>query len=124
MKGRDMTKTTTARGVLAATAIAALFGATSWSAALAQGDAPPAQGDITGAYQCRPNPNPCLWPGSGPSILKSGSKVEIKNEKGEVADGTMTSDITLAAGAPFNSLGIVRPDHSIDWSNGTTWRKK
>ena len=47
-----------------------------------------------------------------------------KNEKGEVSNATLTSDITISAGAPFNTLGIIRADHSIDWSNGTKWQKQ
>jgi len=36
----------------------------------------------------------------------------------------LTSDTTISAGPTFNSIGIIRPDHSIDWSNGTKWRKQ
>jgi hypothetical protein len=87
----------------------------------AQGAAPP---DISGTYQCQPDPTPCLWSGQSPSISQSGKKLDIKNDKGEAASATLTSDITISAGGPMNSYGVIRPDHSIDWSNGNKWRKQ
>jgi len=36
---------------------------------------------------------------------------------------TLTSDGTIAVGGTFNSLGIIRHDNSIDWSDGTKWTK-
>ena len=88
--------------------------------AQAQSASPP---DVGGAYQCKPNPNPCIWPGASPSIAQSGNKLQIKGDNGAIADATLTSPTTIAAGATFNSLGTVRPDHSIDWSDGTKWSK-
>jgi hypothetical protein len=87
----------------------------------AQGTAPP---NLNGGYRCQPNPTPCFWPGQTPSISQSGTKLDIKNDKGDTSAARLTSDITISAGAPFNSLGIIRADHSIDWSNGTTWHKQ
>lgn len=86
-----------------------------------QGEAAP---DLAGTYQCRPDPDPCIWPGSTPSISQSGNKLQIKGDKGELADATLTSNTTISAGATFNSTGIIRPDHSIDWSDGTKWNKQ
>jgi hypothetical protein len=126
-----MSKTAAMRTALSA-AITALCALALSGSALAQSAAPankvsePAnvvQGDVSGTYQCKPDPNPCLWSGSSPSISRSGQKIEVKNDKGEIADGMMTSDTTLSVGGPLNSLGIVRPDHSIDWSGGTKWNK-
>jgi len=88
--------------------------------ARAQGAAP---ADIGGAYKCQPSPSPCLWSGPSASISQSGSKLQIKGENGATSDATLTSDITISAGGTFNSLGIVRPDKSIDWSDGTKWTK-
>jgi hypothetical protein len=88
--------------------------------AQAQGAAPP---DIGGTYKCQPSPSPCLWSGPSASIAQSGNKVQIKGENGATADATLTSDITLSAGGTLNSLGIIRPDKSIDWSDGTKWSK-
>ncbi len=88
--------------------------------ARAQGAAPP---DIGGTYKCQPSPGPCLWSGPSASISQSGNKLQIKGENGATADATLTSDITITAGGTFNSLGIIRPDKSIDWSDGTKWTK-
>jgi hypothetical protein len=43
---------------------------------------------------------------------------------GPIADGKMTSDVTISAGPPWNSIGVVMPDRSIQWSSGTHWRKQ
>ena len=82
------------------------------------------QTDLGGTYQCSPNPDPCLWPGATPSISQSGNKLQIKGDNGGLADATLTSPTTISAGGTFNSFGTVRPDHSIDWSDGTKWTKK
>lgn len=86
-----------------------------------QSQSPPG---LAGTYQCMPNPEPCAWPGSTPSISQSGNKLQIKGDKGETADATLTSNATISAAATFNSIGIIRPDHSIDWSDGTKWDKQ
>ena len=88
--------------------------------ARAQGATPP---DIGGTYKCQPSPSPCLWSGPSASISQSGNKLQIKGENGATSDATLTSDITISAGGTFNSLGIIRPDKSIDWSDGTKWAK-
>jgi hypothetical protein len=80
--------------------------------------------DISGTYQCKPNPDPCLWSGDSASISQSGNKLQIKGGNGAAADAVLTSDTTISAMATFNSLGIIRPDHSIDWSDGTKWSKQ
>jgi hypothetical protein len=88
--------------------------------AQAQGAAP---ADVSGTYKCQPSPSPCRWSGPTATISQTGNKVQIKGDNGALADGTVTSDITISAGGTFNSLGIVRPDKSIDWSDGTKWSK-
>ncbi len=80
--------------------------------------------DLSGSYKCQPNPSPCLWAGPSASIAQSGKGLQIKGDNGATADATLTSDLTISAGGTFNSLGIVRPDHSIDWSDGTKWAKQ
>ena len=89
------------------------------SPAQAQGAAPP---DIGGTYKCQPSP--CLCSGPSAMISQTGNKVQIKGENGALADGTVTSDITISAGGPLNSNGVIGPDQSIEWSNGTKWRKQ
>ena len=82
-----------------------------------------AAAELSGSYQCRPNPSACVWPGATPSISQSGKNLQIKGDNGATADAVLTSDTTISAGGTFNSLGIIRPDHSIDWSDGTKWSK-
>ena len=106
---------------LSFSAIATLCAVALIGRAQAQGASPR---DLSGSYRCQPNPSLCLWAGQSPSISQSGKKLDIKNDKGEAATATLTSAITISAGAPLNSYGVIRPDHSIDWSNGTKWRKQ
>jgi hypothetical protein len=104
-----------------AAAMAALLGLALAGAAHGQGAAP---ANLGGNYQCKPNPSPCLWSGATASIAQSGKKLQIKGTNGAMADATLTSDVTIAAGGTFNSLGIIRADKSIDWSDGTKWAKQ
>jgi hypothetical protein len=106
---------------LSAIAAAAMLGAAALMSAPPAQAAPP---DLGGTYRCQPNPLPCLWTGQAPSVAQNGSDLVIKNDKGEVADAKLTSDITISAGGPLNSYGVIRADHSIDWSNGNTWHKQ
>ncbi len=116
-----MPKLALARAAFSTAAIAALCALAPIGRVQAQGASPP---DLSGAYRCQPDPTPCTWPGQTPSVSQSGNKMDIKNDKGEVANATLTSDITISAGAPLNSYGVIRPDKSIDWSDGTKWRKQ
>jgi hypothetical protein len=106
--------------VLCAAGMVALCALVLIGRAQAQGTAP---ADVSGTYKCKPSPSPCLWSGPSATITQTGNKLQIKGENGALADGTVTSDITISAGGTFNSLGIVRPDKSIDWSDGTKWSK-
>jgi hypothetical protein len=80
--------------------------------------------DLSGTYQCKPNPDPCTWSGATATVSQNGNKVTIKGADGAVADASLTSPSTISAAATLNSLGIVRSDHSIDWSDGTKWSKQ
>src|SRR5487761_1538970 len=117
IKTRITTTTVSAAMLAALGALAFACG----TPALAQGASPAAMPNLSGTYQCKPDPDPCVWPGASPSITQSGNTLQIKGGSGDTADATLTSDITITAGGTFNSLGIVRPDHAIDWSDGTTW---
>ncbi len=79
--------------------------------------------NVSGSYRCQPEPSPCKWPGQTMSITQSGSTVDLKNQDGTFAGGKLTSDTTISGGPPWNALGVILPDHSIQWSNGTIWRK-
>jgi hypothetical protein len=84
----------------------------------AQGSAP----NLSGTYRCTPEPARCQSPTF--SVSQTGSTLELKAENEPVAEAKITSDITLSAGPQWNSNGIVMPDRSIQWSNGTHWRKQ
>jgi hypothetical protein len=83
-----------------------------------------AKANLGGSYRCEPDPSPCPWPGQTMSIAQSGPNLELKNEQGAFAQAKVTSDITVSGGPIWNSIGIVLPDNSIEWSNGTRWRKQ
>ena len=89
--------------------------ATAWS----QGAAP----NLAGNYRCQPQPDKCEW-GTSVSITQEGDKVSLNNDKGSFADAKLTSNITLSAAPPFNANGLIMPDRSIQWSNGTQWVKQ
>ena len=80
--------------------------------------------NLSGTYRCQPQPAPCTWQGQTLTISQSGPTIKLNINKGEFAEGKLTSNITVGAGPPFNSLGLIRPDHSIEWSNGTKWIKQ
>ena len=58
------------------------------------------------------------------TVTQSGDTLEMKNDKGLVGRASVTSNISLSAGGPWNMLGVVVPDGRIQWSNGTVWRKQ
>jgi hypothetical protein len=110
---------------LSSAALAVALGALSLAGIEAQSQTPAAATpDLGGTYQCKPNPDPCAWSGASATITQSGSKLTIKGENGALADASLTSPTTISAAGTFNSLGIVRPDHSIDWSDGTKWSRQ
>lgn len=96
-------------------------------AALALGGAAHAQGaaapNLAGAYKCQPQPVKCQW-GDTVSITQTGKTVQLNNASGSFADGKITSNITVSGAPPFSANGVILPDHSIQWSNGTHWRKQ
>jgi hypothetical protein len=114
-KGRPMLKNS-----LSISLMAALAAFTCAGLAQAQSSAP----NLSGSYRCQPQPDPCKWQGQTATISQSGTKLELKINSDELAEGKLTSNITVSAGPPYNAEGLVRPDHSIEWSNGTKWIKQ
>jgi hypothetical protein len=88
--------------------------------AQAQSGAP----NLSGTYRCQPQPAPCKWQAEAPTISQTGKTLELRIDKNELAEGKLTSNITVSAGPPYNAEGLIRPDHSIEWSNGTKWVKQ
>ena len=111
-----MLKTSVTVSSTIAIAAAALFG-------LAQ--AAPQGLNFAGTYRCGPDAKSCQWSGTTFTVTQTGSNLEVKNEKNEMGTGTVTSPISISMGPPWNMLGTVAADtRSIDWSNGTQWRKQ
>ncbi len=83
-----------------------------------------AQVNVSGSYRCEPQPSPCQWLGQTLSITQTGATLDLKTQQGSIAQAKLTSDISVSAGPPWNAVGIILPDHTIQWSNGTQWRKQ
>jgi hypothetical protein len=87
-----------------------------------QGHTQSSSPNLSGSYQCSPEPVQCQAPGY--SVSQAGPTLELKSQDGTVAEGKLTSNVTVTAGPPWNSNGIIMPDRSIQWSNGTHWQKQ
>jgi len=80
---------------------------------------------LAGTYRCGPDAKACQWSGATFTVTQNGDKLDVKNDKGAEGVITVTSNISLSAGPPWNMLGTLSPDaRTIDWSNGTQWRKQ
>ena len=86
--------------------------------------AQPAAPNLSGTYRCQPEPSSCQWSGQSFTIAQSGTKLDMKSDKGDVGQGLLSSNTTLSVGAPWNMLGVILPDNRIQWSNGTMWSKQ
>ena len=94
-------------------------------AAIAFGSASAADApNFAGTYRCNET-KLCENSGTTLTITQSGNVLDVKNDKGAVGQGTVTSPITISMGPPWNMLGVVLMDNrTIEWSNGTQWRKQ
>ena len=77
---------------------------------------------VAGTYRCVPEPTRCQAPTY--TVTQNGQALELKGEDGTLTAGKMTSNITLSAGPILNANGVILPDSSIQWSNGTHWQKQ
>jgi hypothetical protein len=109
----DMIKNGLSISLLALTAAIALP-----AQGFAQGSAP----NIAGTYRCVPEPTRCLSPTY--TVTQNGQALELRGEDGTPVGAKMTSNITLSAGPILNDNGLLLPDRSIQWSNGTHWQKQ
>jgi sporulation protein YlmC with PRC-barrel domain len=80
--------------------------------------------NLSGTYRCQPQPSPCTWQGQTLTISQSGPTIKLNINKGEFAEAKLTSNISVSAGPPYNANGLIMPDQSIQWSNGTEWLKQ
>jgi hypothetical protein len=80
--------------------------------------------NLAGSYRCEPEPVQCKS-GQTFTVTQSGSKLDLKNDEGNIGHGTLTSNISVSAGPPWNMFGTISSDAKmIEWSNGTRWRKQ
>ena len=80
---------------------------------------------MAGTYRCGPDAKSCQWSGATFTVTQNGNNLDIKNDKNEIGVATVTSNISISAGPPWNMLGTISPDsRTIDWSNGPQWRKQ
>jgi len=81
--------------------------------------------NLTGTYRCGPDTKACQWLGSTITITQSGTKLDMKSEKGETALGELMGNVGATAGPPMNMIGAISGDgRTLDWSNGTKWTKQ
>jgi len=80
---------------------------------------------LAGTFRCGPDAKACEWSGATFTVTQAGNNLDIKNNKGEAGSATVTSNISISAGPPWNMLGTISGDaRTIDWSNGTRWTKQ
>jgi hypothetical protein len=82
--------------------------------------------DLTGTYSCDGDDTLCSRTGKTFTVTQSGLNLEIKNERGEIGNGKLTSSTTISAGPTWNMSGVIsaKDKRSLLWSNGTIWRKQ
>jgi len=80
--------------------------------------------NMAGIYKCGPDKKACEWSGMTFTVTQKGNAIEAKNEKNELGSGTVTSNVSISMGPPWNMLGTIAPDQKmIEWTNGTQWKK-
>ena len=80
--------------------------------------------NLAGSFRCGPDMKACQWSGQTFTVTQKGNQLEIKNNKGDEGTATLTSNISVSAGPPWNMLGVISADgKTISWSNGSEWRK-
>lgn len=105
-----------AKRIGAISALAAIAVATS---VFGQGNA-----NFAGTYRCEAEGMGCAASGATFTVTQTGNALSVKNDKDTVGSGSVTSNITISMGPPWNMLGVVHEPNTIDWSNGTRWRKQ
>ena len=79
---------------------------------------------LAGTFKCGPDAKYCQWSGQTFTVTQNGNHLDIKNEKGEQGTAQVTSAISVSAGPPWNMLGVISADgKTINWSNGSEWKK-
>jgi hypothetical protein len=80
---------------------------------------------LAGTYRCGPDAKACEWSGNSFTVTQNGNTLDIKNDKNAVGTAVVTSNMSLSAGPPWNMPGTISADgRTLDWSNGTQWKKQ
>ena len=79
--------------------------------------------NLAGTYRCN-DAKICENSGMTFTVTQSGNTLDVKNDKGAVGQGTVTSPISISMGPPWNMMGVIHEPSAIDWSNGTQWKKQ
>ena len=83
-----------------------------------------AEPNLAGTFRCGPDMKVCQWSGQTFTVTQKGNQLDIKNDKGDQGTATVTSNISVSAGPPWNMLGVISADRkTISWSNGSEWRR-
>jgi hypothetical protein len=81
--------------------------------------------DLSGTYRCEAYPVSCNNSGQTFTVTQMAAKATVKNDRGDVGQGTVTSNISISLGPPWNTFGLISADgRTIEWSAGTRWRKQ
>lgn len=81
--------------------------------------------NLAGTFRCGPDTKACEWSGASFTVTQNGDNLDIKNDKGAVGTAKVTSPISISAGPPWNMPGTISSDaRTIEWSNGTEWKKQ
>jgi hypothetical protein len=87
------------------------------------GEAQVSAPSIGGTYRCEPKPMACI--ARTFMVSQTGSSLQLRAENGgPIVAAKMTSNTTISVGPIWNWNGRILPDGSIEWSNGTLWRKQ
>ena len=62
--------------------------------------------NLAGTYQCEPAPEQCRS-GLIFEVTQSGAHLEFKSDTGLVGQAAFTSNVSLSALPPWNSLGVI-----------------
>jgi hypothetical protein len=80
--------------------------------------------NVAGTYHCEAEADGCKWSGMTFTVTQMGNTLDVKNEMNEIGTGHLTSNITISMGPPWNMLGVIHEGNTIEWSNGTLWKKQ
>ncbi len=81
--------------------------------------------NMAGTYRCVPGTSTCMAGGATFTVTQMANTLDVKNERNEIGQGTLTSAITISMGPPWNMLGVIsNQNRMVEWSNGTQWQKQ